>query len=124
MNNTLFKGKSKINGTGIFANGNIKKGDPFYVIPTDCVFDEPKSKLAYIGKNKWVSDEKALNYANHSCDSNAILDISDKPCLIAKRDISPEEEITVDYNLTEKEGRKVPCTCGSKNCRGYFLRIE
>ena len=88
------------------------------------IFNAPQSNCAHIGKNLWVSDEEVLNYVNHSCDANARLDILDKPLLLAKRDIHKNEEITVDYNETEKDGKNVPCTCKTKNCKKYFLRIE
>ncbi|MCX6811907.1 MAG: SET domain-containing protein-lysine N-methyltransferase [Candidatus Berkelbacteria bacterium] len=124
MGKLLIKKKSNIHGIGIFTTEHIGKNSVFYVIPINSIFNKPKSKCAYVGRNSWVSDEEVLNYVNHSCEPNSILDISDKPRLIAKRDIKKNEEITVDYSRTEKNGIKVPCVCKSKNCKKYFLRIE
>jgi hypothetical protein len=124
MAHSLIKRKSKIHGKGIFTIKNIGKGVIFYKVSLNSIFNKPKSKCAFIGKNRWVSDKKVLNFINHSCSSNSILDISNRPKLIAKRNIKSGEEITVDYNKTEKNGTKVPCKCKSKNCRKYFLRIE
>ena len=120
----LIKKKSNIHKSGIFTTKSIEKGKIFYEVPAECILNRPKSKCAHIGKNTWVSDEKVLNYVNHSCDSNSILDITNKPKLIAKREIKSGEEITVDYNKTEIKGEKVPCNCKSKNCKKYFLRIK
>lgn len=124
MSNFLIKKKSSIHGIGIFTEQDIKKNAVFYEVPMELISNEPKAKWAHIGKNRWVSDEEVLNYINHSCDSNSKLDISDLPRLIAKRDIKSGEEITVNYNETEKKGEKVPCNCKTKKCKKYFLRIE
>jgi hypothetical protein len=124
MNNLVIKRNSPIHGIGIFTNKGIESRVIFYEVPTSLISGEPKTRLAHIDEDKWVCDEDVLNYVNHSCEPNAILDITDRPKLVAKRDIMPREEITVDYDLTEKGGRKVPCTCGCEKCKGYFLRIE
>lgn len=120
----LCKDESKIHGKGIFARTKIKEGEVFYFVPLGSFSEVPKSRWAYIGKNLWISDEEVLNYVNHSCNPNSILDISDNPILIAKKEILKGEEVTVDYTLTEKGGKKVPCKCKNIKCKGYFLRME
>ena len=75
---------------------------------------------AYIGDGISVSDEKVLNWVNHSCEPNARIDTK-RLVLTAIRDISPNEEITVDYNDTELAGSRVACNCGNENCKGYFV---
>jgi SET domain-containing protein len=56
---------------------------------------------------------------NHSCDSN--LWMADEVTVVARRDISAGEELTIDYALHtanpdwELDG---PCNCGSPLCRG------
>jgi SET domain-containing protein len=124
MTDLLIKKKSKIHGVGIFTTKGIGKGVVFYNVPLEFISHRPKSKWAHIGKNRWVSDEKVLNFINHSCTANATLDISGQPKLIAKVGIPENTEITVDYNETESHGKHVPCACGSKKCKHYFLRIE
>lgn len=116
----LIKRKSKIDEFGIFTNEIIKEGSEFYKIPTNNVSTKPQSKVARIG-NKYFSDEKILNYINHSCDPNSKIDVG-KICLIALRDIKNGEEITVNYDRTELDGVKVLCNCKSRNCKGFFLR--
>lgn len=123
MADFLIKMKSKIHGDGIFTTKEIKENSVFYEVPLDSISDKPKKGCAFIGNNHWVSDKEGLNHVNHSCEPNAILDISITPKIIARRDIKVGEEITVDYNETEKDGKRVPCDCKSENCRNYFLRI-
>jgi hypothetical protein len=121
----LKKRKSRIDGIGIFTEQAIDKGKAFYSIPMSTIVSVPAYRLAYVGKGKHVDDDAVLNWINHSCDPNTILDIStDQPCLISIRDIAKGEEITCDYDLTEKDSVAVECHCKRPDCRGYFLRIE
>jgi len=124
MTSFLFKKKSKIHGIGIFSKKEIEKSSAFYVVPAKNILDKPKSRCAHIGKNRWISDKKVLNFINHSCNPNSILDTKKEPKLVAKRKIKIGEEITVDYNKTEKGGKKISCNCVEENCKKYFLRIE
>jgi len=124
MDGFFVKKKSGVHGIGIFTKIDIKKNSTFYKIPLIHIFNKPRPKFAYIGNNIWVSDERILNYVNNSCNPNSLLNVMRELKLIAKRNIKAGEEITIDYNKTEKNGVKVPCTCQSKNCRKYFLKIE
>jgi len=120
----LFKAPSKIQGIGIFTDRDIKQGKGFYEIPLDVILRKPTPGCAYIWENRWVSDERVLNYVNHSCDPNTDFITRETPHLRSIRPITAGEEITVDYNKTEKRGTEVPCNCQSPNCRGSFLRKE
>ena len=120
----LEKKESKIHGLGIFTTKKIKKNKVFYTVPTDCINHEAIHRWAFIGNGIWVCDNKVLNWINHSCNANTELNIkNDPPSLVATRDINANEEITCDYNETEKGGEKAVCTCKSENCRGFFLRL-
>jgi len=123
MGNLTIK-QSKIHGKGVFTKTPIKANKVFYKVPLKFILNHPKAKCAFIGHNKWVCDKKILNWINHSCDANTILDISKDPVLISTRAIKEGEEITVDYNQTETGGIKVTCNCQSDKCKKYFLRIE
>lgn len=113
----LIKKKSKIHGFGIFTERAIKKGEKFYVIPTEIISNKNKYGWAYIGKGKYVCDEKVLNWVNHSCDPNTVLLIkTNAPALIAKKNISAGEEIVCDYRQTEIEKSTFKCLCKSKKC--------
>jgi SET domain-containing protein len=55
---------------------------------------------------------------NHSCEPNLRSSIHKGHILYwSKRDITPGEELTVDY-LFSKKIDKIPCYCGAKSCRG------
>jgi hypothetical protein len=124
MDIELEKRISKINSFGIFTKNAIADNTEFYRIPLDTIYSTPKPRCARIADSKYVSDDKVLNWINHSCDPNSRLDIDrNDPVLIAIRNILPNEEITVDYNQTEVQGVKVKCTCKFENCKGYFNRL-
>lgn len=60
----------------------------------------------------------AEDFLNHSCDPTLWLDGRTK--LIARRDVSPGEELTVDYATWEIDHEwRLPkrCNCGAVNCR-------
>ncbi len=45
----------------------------------------------------------------------------DDVTLLSRRDIAPDEEVTMDYAMHEADPdwiMKEPCRCGSPNCRG------
>jgi SET domain-containing protein len=58
-------------------------------------------------------------HVNHSCDPNAWeLYEGDSSYIVARRDIAPGEEITVDYNINIADGTAWSCNCGAVRCRG------
>lgn len=121
----LVKKKSNIHGFGIFTKNFIPKSLKVYTIPLVKIFNAPKKKCAYIGNNRYVFDEKVLNWVNHSCNPSSVLDTNEKePCLVSLRDIKVGEEVTCDYSITEIGGIKVKCNCRSTNCKISFLRRE
>lgn len=120
MDKSLIKRKSKIHGFGIFTGKKIKKGEQFYSVPLDKLYKKTHKRYARIGKNKYVSDNKILNWVNHSCNPNTKLDIKNKPKLVAIKDILINEEITANYEKTELKKSKIKCNCGLKNCKRYF----
>ncbi len=62
-------------------------------------------------------------YINHSCDPNAFMKtIRGHILFFARRDIFPDEEITIDYISTWHSDRK-KCKCGAANCRGTINKI-
>lgn len=60
-------------------------------------------------------------FLNHSCDSN--LGLKNAFTLVARRDIEPGEELTLDYVLFEADESVVaswPCVCEAECCRGML----
>ena len=80
---------SKIDGLGLFAVQNIKKGT--YLGETHCKIDENRD---------WIRTPLG-GFINHSEQSNAEISLTEKNIrgLTAKRDILKDEEITVFYTL-------------------------
>lgn len=121
---TLEKRKSTINGIGIFTKKSVVKDKEFYTIPLTILYNQPQPRCARIADKKYVHDDAVLNWVNHSCNPNTILDIDrPDPVLRAIRDIASDEEISVNYNQTEVQGVSVECTCKAINCKGYFDRL-
>lgn len=122
---------SKIDGMGVAAGEDIKKGDVIQHIKGEARFLSIKSKedsLSYpnwigIGKNQWIDPDYPNQFLNHSCDPNA--GIKGKVTMVALKDIKEGEEITIDYAIIEGDDLwEMPCSCGSKNCRKVVRSIQ
>ncbi len=129
--------ESDIEGFGVFAGEDIRKGALIYTMRGMKV-SIPNLKAKYesgkiriddpfqISDRTYLILEKPGIYFNHSCNPNA--GIHGTRRLIARRDIHRGEEITYDYSTTEWTDDKawgidwyrlwrIPCRCGSRNCR-------
>jgi SET domain-containing protein len=63
-------------------------------------------------------------YINHSCDPNCYAWIFKGHILyMSARDIHKGEELTIDYHF-ERDVEKVPCSCGTRICRGTINLTE
>jgi SET domain-containing protein len=124
--------KSKIAGFGAYALRNIparkKIGDLGGVIIT---MKEAKKLIRNLKVINMVEldDNLALNasanpndirFINHSCGPNTYMRVmKDRVEFYALRNIKKGEELSCDYGETHHEG-KLPCRCGSKNCKGFI----
>jgi hypothetical protein len=64
----------------------------------------------------WSRDPEEWRPINHSCEPNAWLDGLD---VVARFDIAPGEEITLDYATFYNELMpSFECSCGEPTCRG------
>lgn len=109
-------------GKGVFAKSAIAAGE------TIITFSGPLLKRAevregdyhlQIGEDLYLgASGGADDYVNHSCMPNA--GFNNGLVLVARRDISPEEEITWDYSsaIDEEDFPGFRCCCGSVACRG------
>jgi SET domain-containing protein len=115
--------KSKIEGKGVFAARDFKKGE--VVVCWDIskelskeeaerVPDEEKRYVDFFS-GKYILQSPPARYVNHSCEPNTF--VKDF-CDVAARDIRMGEEITADYAKCPAPGMDMRCSCGSKNCRG------
>jgi hypothetical protein len=69
------------------------------------------------GRHLLIDPGHPVRYGNHSCDPN--LWHADAVTIVARRDIAPGEELTVDYAThTGVQEWTMVCTCGQPGCRG------
>ncbi len=128
---SIYHSTSKINGTGVRAGENIKKGEMIQRIKGEAKFFIPHNKeesLAYpnwvgTGKNKWIDPDYPNQYLNHSCNPNS--GIKGKVTMVALKNIKEGEEITVDYSIIEGDDRwEMKCNCGAKSCRRIIKSVQ
>jgi SET domain-containing protein len=120
-------GKSRIEGKGVFATRDFKKGetilkwDTSRIIPTEKISEIQENERKYIipfREGMILLIQPPERYVNHSCDPNSY---SKDCCVIAKRDIRNGEEITGDYERGDGTYFDFSCDCGSKKCKGFVL---
>jgi len=114
--------KSTIEGKGVFAARNFKKGEIVLTWHPKNLTKEEFDNLSYQeakyrGKkgNNYRIMQPPERYVNHSCDPNTKPDGSSD---IAIRDIKQGEEITSDYSGSSNPN--FICNCGSYKCKGSF----
>ncbi len=122
---------SKINGMGIIAGEDIKKGEVIRKITGKVMLLSVKSKedsLSYpnwigIGKGRWIDPDHPHQFLNHSCNPTA--GMNDNLELVALRDIKEGEEICTDYSIIEGDDLwEMPCSCGADNCRQLIRSVK
>lgn len=138
MNNVYIK-KSFMVGNGIFTNRNIKKGEFLFEVKgrikkgsygpgSNQNFQKYLSiwpNSIVIGKNTWLNpySSNPWRYINHSCKPNAVR--KSKTTIIAFKDIQKDEEVTIDYSITEEDPEwTMKCACGEKICRKTIRSIQ
>ncbi|MBI5257509.1 MAG: SET domain-containing protein-lysine N-methyltransferase [Burkholderiales bacterium] len=124
--------RSPIDGFGVFAAEPIPPHRKIGEIRGEAISVAEARRRAQ-GKQRImiveVSERKAIDasgsqdpmrFTNHACRPNARLTIRDGRIeFYALRDITPGEEITVDYGETHHEGT-LACRCGAPNCIGWL----
>src|SRR5207244_4720780 len=121
--------KSPINGKGCFATISFCRGRKIAEYTGERIPDLEAQRRAHRAKlricdvdGRWSLDGSrggnGTHYINHSCEPNAYMKTAYGHVLFfALRDISPGQEITIDYENTLHSDRK-RCRCGAPNCRG------
>lgn len=111
--------KSKINGKGVFAKRDFKKGEIILKWNPEKLTKEEAVKLTikqkhylYQEKNKYFLMQPPEKYVNHSCCANTMVK---NKFDIAIRNIEKGEEITSNYGVVSNI--KFKCACGAKNCK-------
>jgi len=123
------KRASLINGRGLFATAAIAKGEVVVVkggyILTREQRDSIREELGpseiqitedlFIGPTTSAEREGGMMHLNHSCEPN--LGVQGQVVFVARRDIVADEELTIDYAMTDDEPYEMECQCGSEACR-------
>ncbi|MDB3872844.1 SET domain-containing protein-lysine N-methyltransferase [Pelagibacteraceae bacterium] len=135
-----FRKKSGINNLGLFAKGDINKGEKVIEykgkkfthkqVEENDRYDNSKAIYLFTLNERYVLDgdtkTNTAKYINHSCDPNCEVDIiKGKIWIIAIKDIKKGDELSYDYGFGyDADFRQFPCKCGSKNCCGYIVRDD
>ncbi len=120
--------ESPINGIGVFALGEFKKGYPILKIDDSRVVTavnplresegEYERHCDYLAGGKTVLMQSPERYINHSCDPNSFVKtINGIRYVFALSDIVAGEEITYDYCINGFGDTLWQCKCGSERCR-------
>ena len=127
-----------IYGQSLFANKDFKKYEIVFVA-SGAIIKEPNLYTIPISKDLCIEpripEGNLPQYICHSCDPN--LGIKDRSLFVAMRDISKDEEVTIDYAMIvpefpepEQKGwehldfehwQEWKCACGRPNCRGKVV---
>ncbi|MGE0763074.1 MAG: SET domain-containing protein [Bdellovibrionales bacterium] len=118
--------RTKKFGRGVYAIKPIRKNEVIAVFDGVILDDdfEPWTEdllnhAIQFQKACWRDSKGIARLVNHSCDPNC--GIKDLFKIVAMRAIAPGEQITWDYEMTEKnDWWKMRCRCGSPICRRWI----
>lgn len=119
----LYLRQTKKFGKAVYTNRKIKKGELVAKFDGN-IYDNDfedwtrdlQNHTIQCGKNRWRDSKGLARYMNHSCEPNC--GVRGLYRIVAMRDIQKGEQITWDYEMTEKsDWWKLKCKCGSKECR-------
>lgn len=116
--------RTKKFGKGVYADQKIRKGEtiacfdgPIYDDDYEPWTDDMFNHAIQIGPALWRDSKGCARFLNHSCEPNC--GIKGLNRVVAMRAIAAGEQITWDYEMTEKNKYwKMNCQCGSTLCRG------
>lgn len=122
--------KSPIHGWGVFAAEPIPAWRDVIeyvgeiITPQECYRRLKHGKETYaieLDRTRTIDGSvggSGAEIINHSCSPNMRYRLAHNHVFVQSiRPIEPGEELTADYRF-RREGPKVPCRCGSANCRG------
>ncbi len=113
---------SKIEGKGVFASRDFKKGERVLCWDTSTILSKEDIKklsedeLRYVvfWNKKYLKLKNPEKYVNHSCEPNTAVK---NFCDVAIRDIKKGEEITGNYEENALPGETMECNCRSRKCK-------
>ena len=136
--------RSKIQGRGVFATRDIRKGEELVEYKGEHIDDAEADRRYPFEDNErhhtflFQLDDgsiidagvhgNAAKYINHSCDPNCeAVEYDGRIFIEALKNIKKGEELVYDYHFILEEPHNAankklyPCNCGSKKCRGTIL---
>lgn len=130
MENVYIDQTSKT-GKGLFAAKDIKKYSVIFEVQGRIRHGRYSPEVSHIGA-RWLSINYGLwinpkrrhpwRFINHSCKPNC--GIKGQNMLVALCDIKEDEQLTLDYAITEADPYwKMKCRCGEKTCRKIIRSI-
>ncbi len=128
----LYLGKSDIEGTGLFVEENVREGEFIsFIEGTERIKKSisPEDALTIptwygVSKTKWIDPGNGLfSFLNHNCNPNTAIVGTKK--LIARRNIKKNEEISIDYSMTDGDLLwSMQCSCRHRQCRKEIRSIQ
>lgn len=122
MSDKVYIDESKIQGKGVFAKRNIKKGEKileFTGLIVNFAQDVPGDHSIQTGEGSFMDLDEPGRFTNHSCRPNT--GIKNNNILVAIKDIRKNREICLDYSTSMDEDYwTMECGCGEPNCRGII----
>ncbi|TPW18298.1 MAG: SET-like domain-containing protein [Halothiobacillaceae bacterium] len=111
--------KDDTSGMGVVCYKSFAKGDLIAVIAGEIITDIRQHSLQ-IKPGVHLYDVHFSGYFLHSCSPNVMLDMKNLR-VYATRAITPGDHLLMDYAQTEDVlFKQFPCSCGSKQCRGWI----
>lgn len=123
-------GRSKI-GKGLFAKENIPKGEVVVDFTgasgkflstkeADVLYDQGDDYMIQVDDDLYFAattptELEDADYTNHSCDPNCGIQGSLR--IVTMRKVQKDEEITIDYAMTESSDYVLNCLCKTTICR-------
>ena len=105
---------------GVFSRNDIKSGSTTYIFNPTYVENSTRTSIQF--EDKYFEDDIG-KYLNHNCNPNTKIIKHDENniILLSIVDIKRNEELTFDYNTTEKRlSHPFKCNCHGKLITGYL----
>jgi hypothetical protein len=122
-------------GRGVFARTYYRMDCIIGEIQGELI-DQPDYRSDYcidLEDGRQLEPFPPFRFLNHSCDPNCEFDFFDLPdgatsllrrrvFLLAAKDISGGDELTIDYNWDAEAA--IPCRCHAPTCRGWIVQAS
>jgi SET domain-containing protein len=115
-------------GNGVFAKSQIRKGEVIaafdgsvYTYDYEYWNEDLFNHVIQFAPKKWRDSKGIARWINHSCEPNCGIKSLFK--IVAMRNIKKGEQITWDYDMTERNPDwRMRCRCGYSECRKVIGR--